>query len=179
MAGHSHWKQIKEHKGTADQKRGRLFSKLLTSIAIAAKKEPNPQFNPRLRTAVEKAKENQVPQDNIERAIKRAASKEENLEELFIEAYGPAGIAIIIEAASLSRNRTINELKHIFKDFGAKMADPGSVRWVFEPPEDANEEWRAKFLQTVGEEEKAKTRELIQALEEHGDVYGIYTNVKW
>lgn len=74
MAGHSHWKQIKHKKGTADIKRGQLFSKLLNAISIAARQEPNPEFNPRLRTAVEKAKENQVPRENIERAIKRAST---------------------------------------------------------------------------------------------------------
>lgn len=179
MAGHSHWKQIKEHKGSADQKRSRMFSKLLTSISIAAKKEPNPQFNPRLRAAIEKAKENQVPQDNIERAIKRATLREGGIEELLIEAYGPAGEAIIIEAASVSRNRTINELKQIFKDFGGRMVGPGGVRWAFEPPADGNVEWRAKFPQALSEEEKTKTRELIKALEEHEDVQRVYTNVKW
>lgn len=74
MAGHSKWKQIKHKKGAADQKRSKLFSKLLNAIAIAAKTEPNPQFNPRLRSAIEKARENNVPTDNIERAIKRASN---------------------------------------------------------------------------------------------------------
>ncbi|MEK7077138.1 MAG: YebC/PmpR family DNA-binding transcriptional regulator, partial [Patescibacteria group bacterium] len=104
MAGHSHWKQIKVQKGAADQKRGRVFSKLLAAVSIAAKSEANPQFNPRLRAAVAKAKENQVPQENIDRAIKKASEKNENLEEIRMECYGPGGAAIIAEAITDNSN---------------------------------------------------------------------------
>src|SRR3989338_11296018 len=109
MSGHSKWSQIKHKKGTTDQKRGQLFSKLLKAISIAAKKEPNPLYNPRLRSVIEKAKENSVPQENIERAISKA-SEEKNLDEVIIEAYGPEGAALIIQGVTDNTNRTVAEV---------------------------------------------------------------------
>src|SRR5579864_153859 len=111
MSGHSHWAGIKHKKEITDQKRGKVFSKLLAAISAAAKPEPNPEFNPRLRTAILKAKEASVPQENIEHAIKRAAEAGAALEELTFEAYGPGGVAIIIHAISDNRNRTVQEIK--------------------------------------------------------------------
>src|ERR1035438_1180486 len=122
MSGHSHWSGIKHKKEITDQKRGKVFSKLLALISAAAKTEPNPDFNPRLRTVVNTAKEANVPAENIERAIKRAANSAEDLEELVFEAYGPAGAAILIEAISNNRNRTIQEVKLILKEHGGKWA---------------------------------------------------------
>ncbi len=107
MSGHSHWAGIKHKKEITDQKRGKVFSKLLAAISAAAKSEPNPDFNPRLRTAIAKAKEVAVPQDNIERAVKRASEAGANLEELIFEAYGPGGIALIIEAIADNKNRVV------------------------------------------------------------------------
>ncbi|MEK9186468.1 MAG: YebC/PmpR family DNA-binding transcriptional regulator, partial [Patescibacteria group bacterium] len=97
MSGHNKWSQIQHKKGVVDKKRGATFSKLLNAVSIAARSGPNPDFNPRLRSVIEKAKENKVPQENIERAISKA-SENKNLEELTIEAYGPEGSALIIEA---------------------------------------------------------------------------------
>jgi len=174
MAGHSHWKQIKEKKGAADQKRAQLFSKLLAAITIAARQEPNPDFNPRLRTAIEKAKANKVPQENIERAINKA-SENKNLEDIVIEAYGPEKIALIIEAITDNKNRTLAEIRHILTDNGAKIADAGSVLWAFEK---YNGEWRAKFQQTVSAETKQKISELISKLEEHNDIQKVITNMQ-
>lgn len=177
MAGHSHWAGIKHKKGVADQKRGKLFSKLLKAISVAARKEPNPQFNPRLRTAIEKAKSSNVPLENIERAINRA-SEEKNLEEIIIEAYGPAGAALIIEAVTDNSNRTINEIKNLLKDGGGKFAEPGSVRWAFETPSGETADWKAKFPQKIEDAEKEKLQKLISVLEEHEDVQKIFTNVQ-
>ncbi len=98
MSGHSHWSGIKHKKEITDQKRGKIFSKLLVTISTAAKKESDPNFNPRLRTVIAKAKEAGVPQDNIERAVKKAKETDGNLDELLFEAYGPSGIAILVEA---------------------------------------------------------------------------------
>ncbi|MFH1246668.1 MAG: YebC/PmpR family DNA-binding transcriptional regulator, partial [Candidatus Liptonbacteria bacterium] len=107
MSGHSHWAGIKRQKEVTDQKRGKVFSKLLSLIAAAAKQEPNPDFNPRLRSAVGKARAEKVPAENIERAIKHAAESAANIEELTLEAYGSGGAAIFIEAITDNRNRTI------------------------------------------------------------------------
>lgn len=178
MAGHSHWKQIKIQKGAADKKRGQVFSKLLAAITVAARGEPNPQFNARLRAAVLKAKNEQVPQENIERAINKALSQNENAEEMIVEVYGPGGSALLIEAITDSSNRTINKLKRILNDHEAKLAAPGSVRWAFEPPQNEVFEWRPKFQQELDASTKEKNNALIADLENQSDVQNIYTNIK-
>jgi YebC/PmpR family DNA-binding regulatory protein len=178
MSGHSHWAGIKHKKEAADQKRGKIFSKLLSAISAAAKGEPNPEFNPRLRTAIEKAKEASVPQENIERAIKRASEAGEALEELTFEAYGPGGAAIIIEAVSDNKNRTIQEIKKILNEFGGKWAEAGGVRWAFEPAgKDGG--WRAKFPQELSNDDRNKLKALIDNLEEQNDVQKIYANANY
>lgn len=179
MSGHNKWSQIKNKKGVTDVKRGKIFSKILRAISIAAKTEPNPQFNPRLRTAVETAKENLVPLENIEKAINKA-SEQKDLSEMVIEAYGPEGSAIIIEAITDNTNRTISEVKKILSNHVAKFANQGSVLWAFDAPVKGNAdatEWKAKFPQSISEESKAKLEKLIEALDEHDDVQNIFTNV--
>ncbi|MEK7077384.1 MAG: YebC/PmpR family DNA-binding transcriptional regulator [Patescibacteria group bacterium] len=185
MSGHSKWKTIKHKKEATDQKRGKIFSKLLNAVAIAAKTEQNPEFNPRLRTAIQKAKENKVPQDNIDRAIKRS-SESKDLGELIIEAYGPEGVAILIEAVTDSKNRAIAEIKKILSDHSAKFAESGSVQWVFEQNTNAHKDntnatneparWTAKFKQEISDTAQRKLQALIEALEEHDDVQEAYTN---
>jgi YebC/PmpR family DNA-binding regulatory protein len=174
MSGHSHWSGIKHKKEAMDQKRGKVFSKLLAAVSIAAKQEPNPQFNPRLRSAILKAKENKVPQDNIDRAVSKA-SEIKDLEELVMEAYGPEGAAILIEAVTDNRNRTVSEIKKLLSDAGAKWAEPGSVQWAFNPPS-GEKRWEAKFKQEFSLEAKEKTAEIAEKLNEHGDVQEVYTN---
>lgn len=177
MAGHSHWKQIKLHKGSEDQKRAKIFSKLLRAISAAAKNESNPQFNPRLRATILKAKENQVPLPNIERAIKKASDKSESLEEIRIECYGPGGAAILVDAITDNSNRTMNECKLILKNLGGKLGTPGSVMWAFDiNPE--SREIKAKFPQLVSLEDKKKLKELVTALEDQDDVERVCTNIE-
>ena len=130
MSGHNKWSQIKHQKSASDKKKSVVFSKVLNAITIAARDEANPQFNPRLRTLIEKAKENNIPQDNIERAIKKT-KESDNLKEITVEAYGPGGSALIIDAITDNSNRTINELKFLLNENEAKMAEQGSVRWAF------------------------------------------------
>jgi YebC/PmpR family DNA-binding regulatory protein len=175
MAGHSKWKQIKYQKEAADKKRGALFSKLLQAITVAAKTDPNPQFNPRLRAAINKAKENNVPGENIERAIKRASDKSSALEELLLEGYGPGGVAVIITAITDNPNRTIPEIKKILGEHGAKLSEPGSVRWAFIPPTPGGD-WQAKFTQKTDTETMEKLKALLEELEDHPDVQNIYHN---
>jgi len=182
MSGHSRWKTIKHKKEATDQKRGKIFSKLLNAVAIAAKAEQNPEFNPRLRTAIQKAKENKVPQDNIDRAIKRS-SESKDLEELIIEAYGPEGVAILIEAVTDSKNRAIAEVKKILSDHNAKFAESGSVQWAFAhnadqrgADADLRGNWEAKFRQEISDDAKVKLQALIKELEKHDDVQEVYAN---
>ncbi len=179
MSGHSHWAGIKHQKGVADQKRGRVFSKLLAAITAAVGTEPNPDFNPRLRTAVQKAKDNKVPADNIERAIKRASDTGETLEDIILEAYGPGGAAILIMAVTDNRNRTIPEVKKILSDQGGKWAESGSVRWAFDPPAGGEDrEWRAKFPQQLSPADRSKLESLMDALRAHDAVQEVYTNAQ-
>ncbi len=175
MSGHSHWAGIKHKKGITDQKRGKIFSKLLALIAAAAKDEPNPDFNPRLRTAVTKAKDAGVPADNIARAITRAADQTEGLEELVFEAYGPGGAAILIEAISNNRNRTVQEIKTILRDHAGKWAETGSVQWAFEKKDG---EWQARFPQELTDDaERDGLVSLLEALEDNDDAQNVYTNI--
>jgi YebC/PmpR family DNA-binding regulatory protein len=173
MAGHSHWAGIKHQKAVTDAKRAKTFSKLLKAISAAAKSEPNPDFNPRLRTAVAKAKEAMVPADNIERAIKKAG-EEKPMEELFFEAYGPGSAAILIEALADNRNRMVQEVKKMLGEHGGKWAEAGSVLWAFEKAPEG--EWRPKFPQEIGAKDAEALADLVEALEEHEDVQGVTTN---
>jgi len=136
MSGHSHAKTIKHQKEITDQKRGNLFSKLARMISVSAKeKGGNPETNYALRVAIEKAREINMPQDNIERAIKRGAGElggGAQLEEIIFEAYGPGGIAIIIEGITDNKNRTLGEIKQILSQNNGKLAGEGSVKWMFE-----------------------------------------------
>jgi YebC/PmpR family DNA-binding regulatory protein len=176
MSGHSHWAGIKHKKEAADQKRGQVFSKLLAAISAAAKTEPNPEFNPRLRTAIEKAKGSKMPAENIERAVKRASEAGQNIEELVFEAYGPGGAAIIVEAISDNKNRTVQEIKKILNEFGGKWAESGGVRWAFEKNKDGG--WVAKFPQELGADDKSKLETLVAELENQDDTQKIFTNAK-
>lgn len=179
MSGHSHWAGIKHKKEITDKKRAKIFSKSLKLISAAAHGEPNPDFNPRLRTAVAKAREAGVPADTIERAIKRAADPTEKLDELLFEAYGPGAAAILIEVVSDNRNRAVQEIKMILRDRNGKWAESGSVQWAFEQTHGAGSEWSAKFPQDIADGEKQQLIDLLDALEENDDVQSVYTNINF
>ncbi len=135
MSGHSKWSKIKRKKGSADAARGRLFSKLIKAITIAAKHGGgDPESNSRLRAAIDEAKSNNMPWDNIERAIKRGTGKLEGqtLEEVTYEAYGPAGVAILIEVVTDNRNRATSEIKHVLARQNGSLGTAGSVAWQFQ-----------------------------------------------
>jgi len=135
MAGHSKWKQIKRKKGVADVKRGALFTRLIREITIAAKAGGgDPRGNPRLRTAVDAAKAENMPLDNIERAIKKGTGELEGVvyEEITYEGYGPGGAAILIEATTDNANRTVAEIRHQFARHGGNLGAANSVAWMFD-----------------------------------------------
>ncbi len=134
MAGHSKWKNIRLHKGKADQERGKLFAKLSREITIAAKTGGgSPDSNPRLRLAVDKARQGSMPADNIKRAIQKGTGElaSENYEEITYEGYGPNGVAVLVEAATDNRNRTVAEVRAIFNKNGGSLGESGSVAWQF------------------------------------------------
>jgi YebC/PmpR family DNA-binding regulatory protein len=135
MSGHSKWHNIKLRKGKADAQRGALFTKLSKEIILAAKGgSPDPEANYRLKMAVEKARTNNMPADNIKRAIARASGAgEREIEEIRYEGYGPAGIAVIVDAATDNRNRTAAELRFLFSRHDGTLGETGSVGWMFDP----------------------------------------------
>jgi len=135
MAGHSKWHNIRHKKAKMDAKRGQLFTKLLKEITVAAKQGGgDPEFNPRLRIAIEKAKKANMPIENIERAIKRGTGELEgvNYEEVVYEGYGPEGVAVIVECLTDNRNRTTSEVRHIFTKHGGNLGSSGCVSFLFE-----------------------------------------------
>lgn len=134
MAGHSKWKNIRIRKGKQDALRGKMFTKMSKEIIVAARMGGGDvAMNPRLRVAVEKARENSMPVDNIKRAIARGTGEIEgaDYEELVYEGYGPGGAAIILECYSENRNRTVGDVRHAFSKHGGNMAENGSVSWQF------------------------------------------------
>ena len=135
MSGHSKWSTIKHKKGAADAKRGKIFTRILKEMTVAARMGGgDPAGNPRLRAAVAEAKANNMPKDNIERAIKRGSGELEGVtyEEQTYEGYGPGGVAVIVETLTDNGNRTTPEIRHIFEKNGGNLGTPGSVKFQFE-----------------------------------------------
>jgi YebC/PmpR family DNA-binding regulatory protein len=136
MAGHSKWAQIKRQKGANDAKRGTLFTKIARELTVAAKAGgPNPDANIRLRLAIQKARSVNMPNDNIDRAIQRATSAEansSNFEDIYYEAYGPQGTALLIHALTDNRNRTVSEVRSVLTRGNGRMGETGSVAYLFD-----------------------------------------------
>jgi len=135
MSGHSKWHSIKHKKAAVDAKRGKAFTAIIKEITVAARIGGGDiNFNPRLRLAVDKAKGENMPKDNIERAIKKGTGELEgyNLEEVQYEGYGPGGVAVLIEATTDNRNRTVGEVRHCFSKYGGNLGESGSVNWMFD-----------------------------------------------
>lgn len=135
MAGHSKWKQIKRSKGVADVKRGQVFTRLGREVSVAARAGgPDPEGNPRLRLAIDRARAENMPKDNIDRAIRKATGEggEGIIEEVVYEGYGPGGIAVLVQAMTDNRNRTASEVRNAFAKAGGSLGEAGSVAWQFE-----------------------------------------------
>lgn len=186
MSGHSHAKTIKHQKNLTDQKRGQIFSKMARVISVAVKAGgPNPETNSKLKIVIEQAKAFNMPKENIERAIKRAGGREteeEKLEEVIFEAYGPAGVAIIIEGITDNKNRALGEIKQILNQNGGKLVGEGGVRWMFErkvkKEGSGSLEWTAKQDIEVPAKNKEACQKLFEALDENDAVQEIYSNIK-
>src|SRR6186713_1198197 len=136
MSGHSKWASIKHKKGALDAKRGKIFTKIIREMSIAARLGGgDPNSNPRLRTAVDKAKAVNMPADNIKRAIQKGTGELEGAayEEITLEGYGPGGVAILVEGSSDNRNRTVAEIRHLFTKNGGNLGTVGSVAYMFKP----------------------------------------------
>lgn len=133
MSGHSKWATIKHKKGALDAKRGKIFTRLIKEISIAAKSGGDPDTNPRLRTAIAAAKAENMPADNIKRAIQRGTGElpGATYEEFALEGYGPGGVALMLDINTDNRNRTVSEIRHVFGKNGGNMAEAGAVSWMF------------------------------------------------
>lgn len=156
MSGHSKWTQIKHKKSLTDAKKGQLFSKLVREIMIASRDGgPNPENNARLRQAMERARSQGLPKDNMERAIARAGGTEEGaaLQEFLYEATAPGGITIIIEGITDNKNRTLAEIRHLLNEHNAKLAEQGSLVWNFE---------KISLLELDNEENPGRSNEEIE-----------------
>ncbi len=133
MSGHSKWATIKHKKGALDAKRGKIFTRLIKEITMAAKAGGDSEKNPRLRTAVAAAKAENMPQDNIKRAIQRGTGELPGVtyEEITFEGYGPGGVAVLVETSTDNRNRTVSDIRRLFSKNGGNMGEAGSVAWIF------------------------------------------------
>jgi len=136
MSGHSKWSSIKHQKAVSDARRGQLFTKLTREIIVAVRKGgSNPDTNSALRLAIQKARDNSMPSENIERAVKRGSGAIEgaSLVEMVLEGYGPGGAAILVQALSDNRNRTVQNIRNLFSRGGGNLGESGSVAWLFDP----------------------------------------------
>ncbi|MEX0587536.1 MAG: YebC/PmpR family DNA-binding transcriptional regulator [Patescibacteria group bacterium] len=171
MSGHSKWATIKRAKGITDVKRGKLFSKLAKEISSAAKRGgSNPDNNPTLRSAIEKAHSYNMPKENIERAM-ATASAAQALEEAVYEGYGLSGVAFMVKVLTDNRNRTLSEVRRIFELHGGKLGEAGSAAYIFSDPDNPT------FMVPITDPDLAKNiLALAEALDDHDDTQEVYSN---
>lgn len=179
MSGHSKWSTIKRAKGAADAKRGALFGKLAKKISVAAKEgnSGDSAFNSRLRLEIERAKASGMPNDNIDRAVKKGLGQDGSaaLEEVIYEGYGPGGSAFYIEAITDSRNRTVQNIKTIFAKNSGNMGAQGSVAWQFSRNDEG--EFISSTPIELNDDNLSKAEKLYHALDNDDDVTAVYTNI--
>jgi len=176
MSGHNKFSKIKRLKAKTDAQKSAVFTKMAKMLQMEAKKANGNVSSPGLKAAIERAKAADMPNDNIDRAIKKAmGANESDMETITYETYGPAGVAIIIEALTSNRNKAAAEVKHILSLNGATLASPGSASWAFEK---TSEGWVPKMMTTVPEEDVEKLEKLIEDLENNEEVQEVYTNAE-
>jgi YebC/PmpR family DNA-binding regulatory protein len=175
MSGHNKWSQIKNKKGVTDAKRSKLFSMLVKTITLEAKKAGGNSGAPGLKAAIARGKEANMPLNNIERAIQKGfGSGADNFEEVIYEAYGPAGTALIIVGITDNKNRTTPEIKHLLSQLGGHLDSAGSTLWAFIKQMDGNFTPQNKL--TLADNDKEKLNNLLDTLNEHEDIKIIYHN---
>jgi len=172
MAGHSKWAKLKHTKGKTDAQKAKLFSKHVRIIGVEIKKAKGDKNAAGVRNAVERALADNMPKDNIERALSKNDGVE--LEQVTYEAYGPGGTALVIEAMTDNRNRTVQELKHLLSLHGGTLANPGAAMWAFTKNAEGVLEPMAPV--ELSDEDNQKMADLAEALEEHDDVNEIYSS---
>ena len=178
MSGHNKWAQIKHKKATTDAKKGKVFSKLAKAISVAARGNPDPATNVRLKTEVERAKAVNMPRENIERAIRRVSDRDAAaLQEVYLEFIGPGGVGIIVAAVTDNSNRTINELRQLASKQNARMAGQGSILWMFH--RSGQEFVPSTPYPLTDPVQQAQLEEFLSALDEHDDVQEVFTNADY
>jgi len=175
MSGHNKWSKIKRQKEKTDGQKSKIFGKMVRMISIEVKKAGGDTTAPGVRTAIEKAKEANVPSDNIERAIKKANEVDTNMESITYEAYGPGGTALIIEALTSNRNKAAQEIKHILSNHNLVLAQIGSAAWAFEKNLSS---WTAKTTVELTEEDGELLSALVDELEENDEVQEVFNNAE-
>lgn len=183
MSGHSHAKTIKHQKNLTDQKRGQMFSKMASMISVAVKQGgADPIINSRLQTAIERARSFNMPKDNIERAIEQALGGKEgaNLEEVIFEAYGPGGIAVIIEGITDNKNRTLGDIKQVLNQAGGKMVGEGGVKWMFDKKGCISVDIRSQELSLQNKDnlEMTAIESGAEDIYSQDDILDIYTKIE-
>ena len=176
MSGHNKWSKIKRQKEKTDGQKSKIFGKMVKLITVEAKKAHGNLSAPGLKNAIEKAKAVNVPNDNIERAIKKSTEVGAEMQSITYEAYGPGGCAIIIEALTDNHNKAAQEIKHILADHGYTLAGIGSATWAFTRTPDM--EWQAQTTIPLSDEDGEKLGELVDTLEENDEEQDVYTNAE-
>jgi YebC/PmpR family DNA-binding regulatory protein len=175
MAGHNKWKQIKDKKAKTDGAKSKLYSKYAKLISAEAQKVKGDKNAPSLRTLIERAKTENVTNDVIERAVKKASEPGQSLETITYEAYGPGGCAIIIEALTTNKNKAAQEVKHILVDQGYSLATPGSASWAFKRE---GITWVPTTTVALEDADIESLDKLVSALEDNEEVQEVFTNVE-
>jgi YebC/PmpR family DNA-binding regulatory protein len=176
MSGHNKWSKVKNKKAVTDARKGKIYTKMAKLIAVEVKKAGGDINSPGVKAIVARAREYDVPNDNIERALKKGSDKNSaEMESIVYETYGPGGVAIMIEVLTDNRNKAAAEVKHILSDNGSALAAPGSASWAFDK---TAEGYVPKMTVPISEEDTTKLDNLIEALEDNDEVQDIYTNAK-
>lgn len=176
MSGHNKWSQIKHRKAATDASKARVFSRFARLITLESKKSGGDLNAPSLASAINRAKTANMPKDNIERAVAKGVSKDSgDLDEVVYEAYGPGGVALLVTALTDNRNRTTQEIKHLFSKQGIEISAPGAASWAFTKNPDGSNIPNEPLVE-LSEEDSKKLENLLDALDEHDDVQVVYTN---
>ncbi len=176
MSGHNKWSKIKNQKAVTDARKSKIFTKMVRLITVEAKKSKG-AMSPGLKTVIEKAKSYNVPNDTIDRAVKKASTDNSAaMDSVTYESYGPGGIAIIIEALTENRNKAAGEIKHILSENGCELAAIGSATWAFTRSPDGV--WTPNMTMPLSDEDYAKLEKLVDELEDNDEVQDVYTNAE-
>ena len=176
MSGHNKFSKIKHQKAKTDAQKSKIFAKMVKLISAEAKKAGGNVRSPGLATAIEKSKKENVPNDTIDRAVKKASTDNSaTMETVIYEAYGPGGVAVIIETLTDNRNKAAQEIKHTLSRHGSELAAPGSASWAFTK---SHEGWTAETTIPLEDADIALLEALVEALEENDDVQNVFTNAE-